>query len=103
MAKMGAPVVISANCLATGAVLYLGPERRWRADFAGAHVYEDLSTANATASAVDDPSAVVGVELVAVKIRGGSTEPRHYRETIRAQWPGAYVLPTETGDTHVSV
>ena len=100
---MAAPVVISANCLTTGAVLYLGPERRWLADFSGAHVYDDLSAATATASAVDDPSAVVGVELVAVKIRGSSTEPQHYREAIRAQGPGSYVLPTETGDTHVSV
>ena len=103
MAKLVAPVVITANCLATGAVLYLGPARRWLGNFAGAQVYEDLSAATATAADVDDPGAVIGVELVAVKISGSGAEPRHYREAIRACGPGAYALPGETGDNRVPV
>ena len=103
MAKVQAPVVISANCLLTGAVLYWGPDGLWCADLAGAQVYDDLDAAAVSVVAVTDPAAVIGVDLVPVKVSNEVVEPCHYREAIRATGPGASVLPGETGDARVSV
>lgn len=102
MAKVRAPVVISANCLLTGAVLYWGSEGLWCTNLTGAQVYDDLDGAAVSVAAVTDPAAVIGVELVPVKVSNETVEPRHYREAIRASGPGAYVLPT-AGEVHVSV
>ena len=102
MAKVHAPVVISANCLLTGAVFYWGSDGLWCTNLAGAQVYDDLDAAAVSVAAVTDPAAVIGVELVPVKVTKEAVEPRHYREAIRASGPGAYVLPT-AGEVHVSV
>ena len=102
MAKLQAPVVISANCLLTGAVLYWGAGGLWCTDLAGAEVYDDLDAAAVSVAAVADPSAVIGVELVPVRVSNHVIEARHYREAIRATGPGAYVLPI-AGEVHVSV
>ena len=102
MAKVQAPVVISANCLLTGAVSYWGSEGLWCTNLAGAQVYDDLDAAAVAVAAVTDPAAVIGVELVPVKVSNETVEPHHYREAIRASGPGAYVLPT-AGEVHVSV
>ena len=103
MAKVQAPVVISANCLLTGAVLYWGSDGRWRTDLAGAQVYDDLDAAAVAVAAVTDPAAVIGVDLVPVTVSNDVVAPRHYREAIRATGPGASVLPGETGVASVSV
>ena len=103
MAKVHAPVVISANCLMTGAVLYWGSDGRWRKDLAGAQLYDDLDAAAVAVAAVTDPAAVIGVDLVPVRVRNEVVAPRHYREAIRANGPGASVLPSERGVARVSV
>ena len=103
MAKMHAPVVISANCLLTGAVLYWGSDGRWRTDFAGAQVYDDLDAAAVAVAAVTDPAAVIGVDLVPVRLSNEVVAPRHYREAIRATGPSVSVLPGERGVARVSV
>jgi len=103
MAKMHAPVVISANCLLTGAVLYWGSDGRWRTDLAGAQVCGDLDAAAVAVAAATDPSAVIGVDLVPVTVSNEVVAPRHYREAIRATGPGASVLPGERGVARVSV
>ena len=102
MAKVQAPVVISANCFLTGAVLYWSSEGLWCTNLAGAQVYDDLDAAAVSVAAVTDPVAVIGVELVPVRVSNHVIAPRHYREAIRASGPGAYVLPT-AGEVHVSV
>ena len=103
MAKVQAPVVISANCLLTGAVLYWGPDGQWCADFSGAQVYDDLDAAAVAVAAVTDPAAVIGVDLVSVTVSNEVVAPRHYREAIRATGPCASVLPDERGAARVSV
>ena len=103
MAKVQAPVVISANCLLTGAVLYWGPDGQWCTDFAGAQVYGDLDAAAVAVAAVTDPAAVIGVDLVSVTVSNEVVAPRHYREVIRATGPGASVFPGERGIVRVSV
>ena len=103
MAKVHAPVVISANCLFTGAVLYWGSDGRWRKDLAGAQLYDDLDAAAVAVAAATDPAAVIGVDLVPVTVSNEVVAPRHYREAIRATGPGASVLPGERGVARVSV
>ena len=103
MAKVQAPVVISANCLLTGAVLYWGADGLWCTNLAGAQVYDDLDASAIAVTAVTDPSAVIGVELVPVTVSNEVVAPRHYREAIRANGPGASVLPGERGIVRVSV
>jgi hypothetical protein len=52
---------------------------------------------------VTDPAAVIGVDLVPVRVSNEVLAPRHYREAIRATGPGASVLPGERGVVRVSV
>ena len=103
MAKVQAPVVISANCLMTGSVLYWGSDGLWCTDFAGAQVYDDLGAAAVAVAAVTDPASVIGVDLVPVRVSNEVVAPRHYREAIRATGPGASVLPGKRGVARVSV
>ena len=103
MARLEAPVVISANWLLTGAVMYWGPESHWYTNLSEAKVYDDLGVATDGVSAVADSAVVIGVELVPVKVSGNIIQARHYREAIRASGPGGYVLPSKTGGPHVSV
>ena len=103
MARLEAPIVVSANCLLAGHVLYLGENQRWVETLASAHRFNSLDAANAAAGKADDPTQVIGVELVGVSVQGAQTVARHYRETIRANGPGAYVFPSSTGEGDVSV
>ena len=103
MAKVQAPVVISANCLLTGAVLYWGSDGLWCTNLAGAQVYDDLDAAAVAVAAVTDPAAVIGVDLVSVTVSNEVVAPRHYREVVRATGPGASVFPGERGIARVSV
>ena len=103
MARLEAPVVISANCLLTGAVMYRGPESHWCTNLSEAEVYDELGVAAGVVSAVADPAVVIGVELVPVKVSGNIIQARHFREAIRASGPGGCVLPSKTGGAHVSV
>ena len=96
-------MVVSANCLLAGHVLYLGENHQWVETLASAHRFNSLDAANAAAGKADDPTQVIGVELVGVSIQGAQTVARHYRETIRANGPGAYVFPSSTGEGDVSV
>ena len=103
MARLEAPVVVSANCLLAGHVLYLGEDYQWVETLASAHRFDSLDTANAAAGKANDPAQVIGVELVGVSVEGTQTVARHYRETIRANGPGAYVFSSSAGEGDVSV
>ena len=84
-------------------MLYWGSDCRWRTDLAGAQAYGDLDAAAVAVAAVTDPAAVIGVDLVPVRVSNEVVEPRHYREVIRATGPGASVFPGERGIVRVSV
>ena len=103
MARLKAPVVVSANCLLAGHVLYLGENHQWVEALASAHRFDSLDAATAAAGKADDPAKVIGVELVGVSVQGAQTVARHYREAIRANGPGEYVFPSSTGEGDVSV
>ena len=103
MARLRAPVVVSANCLLAGHVLYLNKNQEWVKTLASAYPFENLEEANAVAAKATDPGRVIGIELVGVALEGAQAVPRHYREVIRAKGPGAYVFPSSTGEADVSV
>ena len=103
MARLEAPVVVSANCLLAGHVLYLDENQAWVEALASAYLFQNLDEASAVAVKVNDPAQVIGIELVGVAARGTQTVARHYREAIRANGPGAYVFPSLTGEGDVSV
>ena len=103
MARLEAPVVVSANCLLAGHVVYLGENKRWVETLASAHRFDSLESANAAAGRANDPAQVIGIELVGVSVQGAETVARHYREAIRANGPGEYVFPSLTGEGDVSV
>ena len=103
MARLEAPVVVSANCLLAGHVLYLGENHQWVETLASAYRFECLEEASAVTATVSDPARVIGVELVPVSVQGARTVARHYREAIRANGPGEYVFPSSTGEGDVSV
>ena len=103
MARLEAPVVVSANCLLAGHVLYLDENHTWVETLASAYLFQSLEEASGVAVKVNDPAQVIGVELVGVAARGTQTVARHYREAIRANGPGAYVFPSLTVEGDVSV
>ena len=103
MARLEAPVVVSANCLLAGHVLYLDENQAWVEALASAYLFQNLDEASAVAVKVNDPAQVIGIELVGVAAQGTQTVARHYREAIRANGPGAYVFPSLTGEGDVSV
>ena len=103
LARLEAPVVVSANCLLAGHVLYLDENQGWVETLASAHLFQSLEEASAVAVKVNDPSRVIGIELVGVTLQATLTVARHYREAIRANGPGEYVFPSLTGEADVSV
>ena len=103
MARLEAPVVVSANCLLAGHVLYLDENQGWVETLASAHLFQSLEEASAVAVKVNDPSQVIGIELVGVTLQATLTVARHYREAIRANGPGEYVFPSLTGEADVLV
>ena len=103
MARLEAPVVVSANCLLAGHVLYLDENHAWVEVLASAYLFQSLEEAIAVAVKVNDPAQVIGIELLGVATQGTQTVARHYREAIRANGPGEYVFPSFTGEGDVSV
>ena len=103
MARLKAPVVVSANCLRAGHVLYLNKHQEWVRTLASAYPFESVEEASVMAVAVHDPCRVIGIELVGVSVQGTQAVACHYREAIRAKGPGAYVFPSSAGEGDVSV
>jgi len=103
LARLEAPVVVSANCLLAGHVLYLDENHAWVAALASAYLFQSLEEASVVAVKVNDPAQVIGIELVGVALQATQTVARHYREAIRANGPGEYVFPSLTEEADVSV
>lgn len=103
LARLKAPVVVSANCLMAGHVLYVNKHQEWVRTLASAHPFKSVEEASAVAVAVNDPCRVIGIELVGVSVQDTQTVACHYREVMRAKGPGAYCFPSSTGEGDVSV
>ena len=89
MARIKAPVVITANDLLTGEVVYLNPAHRWSPELSAAKVFGVLDEAEGELAAVFSEAVVVGAYLAEVS-NDTAVIPRHYRESFRHKGPSNY-------------
>jgi hypothetical protein len=90
MASLKPPVVLTANDLCSGEVVYWSSQAGWQGVIECAEVYTDLAVAESCLKAQDDPLKVVGPYLAGVRIENGSAVPEHYRESFRKAGPTNY-------------
>jgi hypothetical protein len=101
--KVAGPVVVTANRLADGAVIYRTPDGRWSTDLGGAAVVATREAATALlAEARADQVHVVDIYVAPVELRGGRPRPGNLRERIRAGGPTIRLpVKAEAIDVHV--
>jgi Protein of unknown function (DUF2849) len=96
--KIAGPVVVTANRVDDGAVVYRSPEGGWTTELDSAVIATDADIARAlvTAAAGDDLNAI-GPYVAPVKlVPGGGVRPGNLRELIRRGGP-TIELPTALG------
>ena len=95
--KITGPVVVTANRLGDGAVVYRTADGRWTAQLSEAAV---LTTAPAATevlkAAVADDVGAVGAYVAPVELNGGQIWPANQRELIRLRGP-TVDLPAASG------
>ena len=99
MARIKPPVVITANRLTTGEVVFWGNEQQWVRKISNALPFHNIDVASETAKAIDDELVVLGVYLIAIAASDGAHQPTHYRESIRAAAIAPYAIAGNEGVT----
>lgn len=82
--------VLTANRLADGEVVWLGPDRSWRESIEGAEIARDAAgdeRLEAFGKAAVAKDEVIDVNLIDVEIADGGIRPVRLRERIRAAGP----------------
>jgi hypothetical protein len=91
--KIHGPVVITANRLGDGAVVYRTPDGGWTTDISGAAITDNLEQAKKFwAEAAVDALSVVDSYVAPVELAGGKVLPGNLREKIRISGP-TFALP----------
>ena len=103
MARLEAPLVVSANCLRSGGVRYLDTNGAWVRNIEAAQVFGSLEDGAEVLAGADDEAVVVAAARVAVRLEKGLPVASHYREAIRANGPGAYACSKPPGARNVSL
>ena len=87
--KISGPVVVTANRLTDGAVVYRGVDGDWTTRLDGAAVVtSDAAARELLAAAAGDQIRAVGAYVAPVKLAtDGEVRPGNLRETIRAAGP----------------
>ena len=87
--RISGPVVVTANRLADGAVIYRTRDRAWTAKLALAAVVTTAPAAQALlADAATDDIGAVGAYVAPVRVdKDGSVRPGNLRESIRHAGP----------------
>jgi Protein of unknown function (DUF2849) len=87
--KVTGPVVVTANRVADGVVVYRSPEGGWTTALDGAAVVTNAEGARALmAAAADDDLGAIGPYVAPVKLLpGGHVRPGNLRELIRLGGP----------------
>lgn len=102
MARIKAPVVITANDLFSGEVVYLDASHRWSAELTVAKVFSNTDEAETELASTFSETDVIGAYLAEV-IVDASIAPRHYREGFRQKGPSNYFHGKQvTQDTEVA-
>ena len=95
MSRIKAPVVITANDLLSGEVVYLDAAHRWSIELSAAKVFEVADEATIELDAMAKEADVVGAYLAEVTVCASVT-PRHYREWFRQRGPSNYFHGKQT-------
>jgi hypothetical protein len=87
--KITGPVVITANRVGDGAVVYRSPDGGWTTELDGAAITTDAATARTlVAAATGDDLNAIGPYVAPVKfLPGGGVWPGNLREMIRHGGP----------------
>ena len=101
MARIKPPVVITANRLTTGEVVFWGNDQQWVRKISDALPFQNIDVASETARTIEDELVVLGVYLVAIAASDGAHQPTHYRESIRATAIAPYAIAGNDGVTDV--
>ena len=101
--KVTGPVVVTANRLGDGAVIYRTAEARWTTELAAAAVVTTSEAAMALlAGARADLVRVLDLYVAPVKVADGKPRPGNLRERIRAAGPTIRLpVAAEARDLHV--
>ena len=96
--RISGPVVVTANRVSDGAVVYCGAGGGWTTDLDAAAVTADAATARElVAAAIADDLRAVGPYIAPVKLaRDGRVRPGNLRERIRLTGPSIN-LPVPLG------
>jgi hypothetical protein len=102
--KITGPVVVTANRLGDGAVIYRTRNGNWSTSLGEAAVVTTAPAATELlAAAVADDVSAVGAYVAPVRLGpDGHPEPGNLREIIRQAGP-TFALPITSGASHVSV
>jgi hypothetical protein len=88
------PKVVSANRLADGAVVFLGPQDRWVELLPEAEIFGSeavISAALARAKAAEARNLVLECDAVEVTGSGATVAATHLRDAIRAAGPTVHL------------
>jgi hypothetical protein len=87
--KIAGPVVVTANRVDDGAVVYRSPDGGWTTELGGAAIVIDADSARALAeAAASDDLHAIGPYIAPVKLLpGGNVRPGNLRELIRRAGP----------------
>jgi len=96
--KITGPVVVTANRVGDGAVIYRSPDGDWTTALAAAAIATDAAAArNLVNAAIADDLRAVGSYIAPVKVtRDGEVRPGNLRERIRLRGP-TIELPIVSG------
>lgn len=101
MARIKRPVIVSANHLLTGDVIYM-TATGWSVDFAEVQIGEPAEADAMLARAKADGGIAVGPELSEVVVSDAGAVPAHRREQIRRDGPTVGGLNPDVSIRHSS-
>jgi hypothetical protein len=103
MARLNPPVLITANALAGGEVIYLTEQQTWSPWINEGFIFNDLDTANTVMVARALEHEVVGPYLMSVLVDNGQIKGQDYRENFRSLGPTNYWHGKQAEDDDASV
>jgi hypothetical protein len=95
--RINGPIVVTANRLSDGVVIYRTADNRWTTQIAAAAVVTTVPAATELLhAAIADDISAVGAYIAPVEVDAGRIRPGNMRERIRLQGP-TFDLPATFG------
>ncbi|MGB1191253.1 MAG: DUF2849 domain-containing protein [Pseudomonadales bacterium] len=90
MARLKPPVLVTANSLEGGEVVYLTDQDEWGPLMHQGRVFNDLTVAHQALIDHGEEHRVVGPYLISIEVAGGKVRGHDYRENFRSRGPTNY-------------